>query len=450
MKTYNGMKGKKVLVLGLAKSGEAAARLLQRLGAEVTINDAKPLEENEQAQRLDKEGFQIISGSHPLSLLDQGYELIVKNPGIPYSNPLLQEAAKRDLLVITEIELAYLISEAEIIAITGSNGKTTTTTLVHHMMNESARNPLIAGNIGTVACEVAETATEDDVIVMEVSSFQLMGISTYRPKISVLLNIFDAHLDYHGSKDAYIDAKANIGANQTDSDFIVYNADDPIVSKMVTNLHATKIPFTQKALLANGLSVYHGALYINAEKLLDVSEIVLPGTHNLENILAAVGASYVAGAKKEQMIHVLKTFVGVEHRLQFVRALEGRSFYNDSKATNILATKKALAAFDAPVILLAGGLDRGNEFDALIPSLGHVSKLITFGETATKLKKVAEAAGVATIYEANRVDDAVSLAWENSTVGEVILLSPACASWDQYRTFEERGLEFMSAVMKIG
>ncbi|KGA97013.1 UDP-N-acetylmuramoyl-L-alanyl-D-glutamate synthetase [Alkalihalobacillus alcalophilus ATCC 27647 = CGMCC 1.3604] len=449
MRAIQELAGKQVLVLGLAKSGEAAARLLHQLGVKVTINDAKPYKENLQAQQLEQAGFRVVCGEHPLSLLDEPFEFIVKNPGIPYTNPLVKEAKRRHLPVITEIELAYQISEADIVAITGSNGKTTTTTLIYEMLQKSSKQPLIAGNIGTVACEVAAKATKNNVIVMEVSSFQLMGTLTFQPKVSVLLNLFDAHLDYHGTKEEYIKAKANIVAKQAESDYFIYNLDDPLVCEVATLTKATKVPFTQKSLLEKGLSVFEGNLYFNGEMIIPVNEIVLPGAHNLENILAAVGAAILSGASIVQVKHVLKTFSGVEHRLQFVEQIDHRLFYNDSKATNILATKKALEAFDKPVILLAGGLDRGNEFDELIPALKNVSKLITFGQTAPKLERIAREANVGEVILAEKVEDAVQKAWQHSVEGEVILLSPACASWDQYKTFEVRGKEFINAVARI-
>nr|WP_273840281.1 UDP-N-acetylmuramoyl-L-alanine--D-glutamate ligase [Halalkalibacter alkalisediminis] len=442
-------KGRKILVLGLAKSGEAAARLLYRLGAFVTVNDSKPYEENDQAQKLEQLGIKVICGHHPLELLDEGFEMVVKNPGIPYSNPIVSEAINKGITVVTEIELASAISPAEIVAITGSNGKTTTTTLIYEMLKNSLRTPLLAGNIGTVACEVAEHATEQNVIVLEVSSFQLLGTKSFKPKVSVFLNLFDAHLDYHGTKDEYLHAKARITVNQTSEDYLVFNADDEAVSKVAHSSKAKLIPFSTKRDLKSGLYVKNGWIYVDDESLVKIDSIVLPGEHNLENILAAIGAALTMGAKREQIEHVLKTFTGVEHRLQFVKEYQGRRFYNDSKATNILASQKALESFSQPTILLAGGLDRGNEFGELAPSLVHVKVLVTFGETKDKLAKVAEQAGIETILFAEQMEEAVRLAYKHSLSGDIILLSPACASWDQYKTFEERGKRFVEAVQRL-
>lgn len=440
----------RVLVLGLAKSGLAAATLLHELGASVTVNDQKPLDENEAAKRLKNIGIRVICGGHPLDLLDEPFDLLVKNPGIPYSNPIVAKALEKGLPIVTEVELAYEICEAPFIGITGSNGKTTTTTLIYEMLKEGEKKPLIAGNIGTVACEVAKTACEDNWVVTELSSFQLMGVRTFRPRIAVLLNIFDAHLDYHGTKEAYAQAKGNLFKNQTANDYAVVNADDEWVRKLADLSNATKIWFSATKPLERGAYLKDAVLYWNDEKIINVSEIALPGKHNLENILAAVCAAKLAGVDNEAIVRVLTTFTGVKHRLQYVSTINGRKFFNDSKATNILATQKALSAFDdQPIILLAGGLDRGNEFDDLIPYLHHVKAIVLFGQTAPKLERVAKEAGIETIYHVDNVEKAVPVAYEISQPGDIILLSPACASWDQYKTFEQRGDIFISAVHKL-
>jgi UDP-N-acetylmuramoylalanine--D-glutamate ligase len=443
-------KQKNVLVLGLAKSGFAAAKLLHELGANVTVNDQKPLSENEEARVLEALGIRLVCGSHPLELLDEPFDVMVKNPGIPYSNPMVQKALQKQIPIITEVEIAYHLSKAPIIGITGSNGKTTTTTLIYEMLQAAKRRPLIAGNIGTVACEVAKNTRDDQVMVMELSSFQLMGTIEFRPHIAVLLNIFDAHLDYHGTKEAYAAAKGNIFKNQTESDYAIVNADDELVMKLAEDGHATKVFFSTTKQLNKGAYIKDEAIYFNNEKVIDISQIALRGKHNLENILAAISAAKLAGADNDAIQHVLTTFTGVAHRLQFVADINGRKFYNDSKATNILATQKALSAFENErVILLAGGLDRGNEFDELIPYLKHVKAMITFGQTASKLERVAREAGIETIKRVDNVEQAAFVAYELSERGDIILLSPACASWDQYKTFEQRGDMFVNAVHKL-
>jgi UDP-N-acetylmuramoylalanine--D-glutamate ligase len=442
-------KDKNVLVLGLAKSGYAAAKILQELGANVMINDMKPLEENETAQSLQALGIRVICGGHPLELVDESTFAIIKNPGIPYTNPLIQKAINFHIPVLTEVELAYQISEAPFIGITGSNGKTTTTTLVFEMLKAGKKNPLIAGNIGKVACEVVQKASPNQYIVTELSSFQLLGVQTFRPKISIFLNLFEAHLDYHGTKAEYGKAKANIFKEQTKEDFVIVNRDDKEVCDLAASSNAKKIYFSTKQEIPDGACIVDGSLRFLDQSLISVEEIALPGEHNLENILAAISAAKLVGVNNEAIRSVLRTFTGVKHRLQFVVTKNERNFYNDSKATNILATTKALSAFTQAIILLAGGLDRGNEFDELIPYLKNVKALITFGQTADKLKKTAHLAGIKTIEHVDNVEKAVPVAYNLSSPNDVILLSPACASWDQYKTFEVRGDIFVEAVHRL-
>ncbi|MEJ9211100.1 UDP-N-acetylmuramoyl-L-alanine--D-glutamate ligase [Bacillus smithii] len=449
MKTITKFQHKKVLVLGLAKSGASAASLLHKLGAFVTVNDKKPLQENPQAQDLLEQGIKVITGSHPIELLDEGYEYIVKNPGIPYSNPLVRGALERGIPVLTEIELAYLISEAPIIGITGTNGKTTTTTLIFDMLEKDGKRPLIAGNIGKVASKVAQKATEENIVVMELSSFQLMGIETFRPHISIITNLYEAHLDYHGTKEEYAKAKANITRNQTEDDYLILNGDQEELIELTKFSKAKKVLFSTKRVIEDGAYIQDGSVYFRGEKLIDTEEIALPGSHNLENILAAVAAVKLAGGGNEAIRNILKVFAGVKHRTQYVGEVNGRKFYNDSKATNTLATKAALSAFKSPIILLAGGLDRGNGFDDLIPYLKNVKAVITFGQTAEKISETARKAGIKTIVHAENVSDAVPKAYQLSEKGDIILLSPACASWDQYKTFEQRGDIFIEAVHRL-
>ncbi|KAB2337417.1 UDP-N-acetylmuramoyl-L-alanine--D-glutamate ligase [Cytobacillus depressus] len=446
MKQINHFRHKKILVLGLAKSGVAAASLLHKLGAFVTVNDFKPLSENLEAQHLLEKGITVICGEHPLGLLEEGFELIVKNPGIPYTNPLVKGALERGIPVITEVELAYLISEAPFIAITGTNGKTTTTTLVYEMLKAGQKLPLIAGNIGTVASEVAQEASNENTIVIELSSFQLMGIGEFNPKIAILTNLYDAHLDYHGTRKDYVQAKANITKNQTEHEFFVVNADQDDVMKVAAGSNAKIIPFSTKKILDAGAYINNGWIYFNDEKIMETKDIALPGMHNLENILSAVAAAKLSSVDNEAIYQVLHTFNGVKHRLQFILEHDGRKFYNDSKATNILATQNAISAFEEPIVLLAGGLDRGNEFDELIPYFKNVKAVVTFGQTAPKIERAAVQAGIKTIKHVDNVEKAVPLAYQLSEQGDVILLSPACASWDQYKTFEVRGDIFIQAV----
>ncbi|OLS42013.1 UDP-N-acetylmuramoyl-L-alanine--D-glutamate ligase [Bacillus sp. MRMR6] len=449
MKKIETYRHKKILVLGLAKSGVTAAALLHKLGAFVTVNDKKPLSENPEAQGLLEQGIKVICGEHPVELLEDGFELIVKNPGIPYQNPIVEGAVKKGIPVITEVELAYQISEAPFIGITGTNGKTTTTTLIYEMLREGQKQPLIAGNIGTVASSVAEEATEENLIVIELSSFQLMGVTTFNPKIAIITNLYDAHLDYHGTRKEYTKAKANITKNQSETEYLIVNADQQEVMEITKESRAVIVPFSTTKLLSAGADIRDGWICFHGEQVMLIDDIALPGVHNLENILASMAAVKLSGVGNKDIQAVLRSFTGVKHRLQFVAEMDDRKFYNDSKATNILATVKALSAFNKPTILLAGGLDRGNEFDELKPYLKHVKAIVTFGQTAAKIERVAAESGINLIKRVDNVEKAVPVAYRYSEPGDVILLSPACASWDQYKTFEVRGDIFIDAVHKL-
>ncbi|WP_342541842.1 UDP-N-acetylmuramoyl-L-alanine--D-glutamate ligase [Paenisporosarcina sp. FSL H8-0542] len=449
MKSITQFTSKKVLVLGLAKSGVAAAELLHKLGAFVTVNDAKPFEESQDAQNLLSKGITVICGRHPEDLLDEGFEYVIKNPGIPYHNPIVSDAISRGIPVWTEIELAYLISEAPFIGITGSNGKTTTTTLLFHILNQGGQKPLIAGNIGTVACSVAQEAQTDQIIVTELSSFQLMGIDQFKPKISILTNLYEAHLDYHGSFEEYGEAKFAVTKNQTSEDIFIYNADQSAVVNYASKTKAKLLPFSTKGRRQDGISADAERIYWLGEPFLERKSIALPGEHNLENILAAVATSILMSCPKETIEHVLTSFTGVKHRTQFVREWKQRRFFNDSKATNTLATKSALAAFKEPIILIAGGLDRGHSFEEMREYMGNVKVIVTFGETAERLIEFAESCGVKGLEKVENIQQAVHVATELSKPHDVILLSPACASWDQYANFELRGDDFIQAVFQI-
>ncbi|MGX4669141.1 UDP-N-acetylmuramoyl-L-alanine--D-glutamate ligase [Cerasibacillus sp. JNUCC 74] len=434
-----------ILVLGLAKSGTAAARVLLQHGKKVRVNDQKAAANDSEVKKLKAMGADMILGSHPICVLDE-IEIIVKNPGINYENPIIKEAVERQIPIITEIEIAAQLTDAPIIGITGSNGKTTTTTLTTEMLKKSNQAVKVAGNIGIVATEIAENLVENERLVLELSSFQLMGVDKFKPKIAVLLNIFEAHLDYHKTFENYKQAKFNIFKNQTEDDYLVYNANDKNIIAEVGKCKATKIPFSVKEQLANGAWMDENSIYFKDEKIMDRIDISLLGEHNYENILAAVAAAKLSGATNEGIRTVLSMFTGVKHRLQFVGNFHERFFYNDSKATNTLATQKALSAFEQPVILLAGGLDRGNEFTDLLPYMKHVKALVLFGETANKLKEIGKKANIPVIRLTENVQSAVQIAFEISQQKDIILLSPACASWDQYRTFEERGDMFIQAV----
>ena len=444
---------KRVLVIGLAKSGVAVAKLLLHQGSMVTVNDRIPLEENPDAKSLIEEGIRVLAGSHPVDLLEEHFDFVVKNPGIPYHNCMVEAAMKKGIPVYTEVEIAYQLLEGLIIGITGSNGKTTTTTLVSLMLKESfpEREVYAAGNIGIPLSQLAEQSTKEDIYVSELSSFQLMGIDQFKPKISCIVNIFSAHLDYHGTREEYIKAKLQLTKNQTEDDYLVYNADYPeLITLIEGHTKATLVPFSRKSVLEFGACVEGDYICFNGEKVIPVSTIQVPGTQNVENVLAAVAISKLAGASNEGIQKAVQNFHGVKHRTQFVKEVNKRRFYNDSKATNIIATQTALRSFtNQSVVLIAGGLDRGNGFDELVPDLKAVSAIVLYGETKEKLQEAAKVAGVPVIEIVNTLEEATKKAYAISKEDDIILLSPACASWDQFKSFEIRGDEFIQVVENL-
>lgn len=448
MKKLNNFPYQHVLVLGLAKSGEAAAQLLYDSKVTFTINDLTPLENNEIAKYFQSLGVPVVTGEHPISLLDD-VDLVVKNPGIPYNNPIVKEALKRNIPIITEVELSYYLFNGTLIGITGSNGKTTTTTLIFELLNEAKLQPVIAGNIGQVATNVARTQKDGQPIVMELSSFQLKAIKKFKPNISILLNLTEAHLDFHETMEDYLDSKLNITKNQTESDVVIYNFEEEKIKSNVLTKPIKKLPFSTKQYLRDGVSLKDNKIYYKDEVIIERQQIALPGNHNLENVLAAIAVSKVMDVPNEVIKNVLKSFTGVKHRLQFVKELNGRKFYNDSKATNILATIKAIEAFNEPTVLIAGGLDRGNEYDELFQHFNNVKSCVVYGESSEKLVEAARRNGFNKIEKVNNLEQATILAYENSEKGDIILLSPACASWDQFSSFEERGDMFIQFVHKL-
>jgi UDP-N-acetylmuramoylalanine--D-glutamate ligase len=450
MRAISDYQNKKVLVLGLAKSGLNAARLLHRLGAYVTVNDAKDFHENPDAQALVEDGIRVISGGHPVELLDENFELMVKNPGIPYSNPMVVRAQELNIPIITEPELAYEVSETDWVGVTGTNGKTTTTTLIGLMLNAGGQVAHAAGNIGIPLSQVAQDAKAGETIVAELSSFQLMGITKLHPHVAVLTNIYEAHLDYHGSRENYVNAKMRITMNQTADDYFVMNWDLAEMHDLAKRSKAQIVPFSRKHAEGARAYVEDGNLCFDGDAIMPVDELKIPGNHNIENALAAIAVAKLHGVDNAAIVSVLSSFTGVKHRIQYVTTINGRRFYNDSKATNVEAASVAITAFTAPEVLIAGGLDRHLSMDDLVPLMQkHVKALITYGETAPLMVEAAKDAGIESIKRVDNLNEAVPAAYAASAEGDVVLLSPAAASWDQFNTFEERGDLFIADVEKL-
>lgn len=447
MKNISKYQGKKVLVIGFGISGINAAKLLVKLGATVVANDQKvPTDPSIEAD-LQAAGIETLTGSNPLSLADAGFDYVVKNPGIPYDVPLVAKFVAQGTPIITEAELAAEIFAGNLVAVTGSNGKTTTTTLIQKMLAAGLPHRVeYAGNIGVSFSKVAQELTASDTIVTELSSFQLLGAPTLKPHVAVITNIFANHLDYHKTRQNYVNAKLNITRHQTKEDYLVINWDREEWQQLARRTDATVVPFSREMKSKAGAYVENGNFCWRGEVIMPVAKLRLIGPQNVENALAAIAAAKLSGVANEAIIEVLTTFAGVRHRLQFVTEYQGRLFYNDSKSTDIEATEVALQGFRQPVILLAGGLDRGYTFERLVPYFkAHVKHLIVFGECEDKMAAAGMGAGVPVTHAADAVA-AVPVAWQLSAPGDVILLSPANASWDQFPSFEVRGDKFIAAV----
>ncbi|QWQ39363.1 UDP-N-acetylmuramoyl-L-alanine--D-glutamate ligase [Gemella sp. zg-570] len=440
------IKNKVVLVLGFARSGYKTALVLTKLGVKVVLNASEDLSEDTEALSLEKLGVKLISGGHHLSLLDK-IDLIVKNPGIPYNIEILETAKNKNIPIITEIELTSLLFNNRIIGITGTNGKTTTAKLIYEMLSLKNKKVKLAGNIGFPAIEVAYENGEDTILVTEISSFQLNGTEKFKPYISLITNLGEAHLDYHGSKENYQNIKKRIFKNQDKNDFLVLNIQDKN-NYEVEKINANIIYYSSKNDKNADAYVESGWLKYKNTDIFEISKVKLPGQHNLENIINATIVAILENVSIADIQKIVYNFIGVEHRLQYIGDIDGVKYYNDSKATNPVSTLKALSGFERNVILIAGGKDRGINFQELASELHKVKLLICFGESKNILINLAKKNNIKYI-EASKVDNATIIAFKKSENGDTVLLSPACASWDQYKNFEVRGQEFIDTFNKI-
>ncbi|WP_248926604.1 UDP-N-acetylmuramoyl-L-alanine--D-glutamate ligase [Paenibacillus hamazuiensis] len=455
-------RGREVVILGLARSGVAVAKLFHEMGANVTVNDKKDRSQCPEADELSALGISVICGSHPSELIHKGVSLVVKNPGIPYKIEPIVKAQELGIEIVTEVEVAYHICAAPIIGITGSNGKTTTTTWTGLIFEAAGMKPIVAGNIGRALTEAALEASADNWMVVELSSFQLKGTVDFRPRIACLLNIYETHLDYHGTMEDYVASKAKLFAGQQPGDIAVLNADDAVCRSLMPQLKADVIPFSRKEELAHGVYLNSQQTIVYRDKqgqihpVIPAKELGIPGSHNAENAMAAVAIAIAAGAPLSVIATVLHEFHGVEHRLELVGSRGEVKYYNDAKATNPSATIKAINALDRPIILIAGGLDRGSDYMELLPVFKErVKGVVALGETRHKIQRVAELAGLSrikTVDTANAQDairEAVQAAAALAEPGDIVLLSPACASWDMFPSYEERGRMFKQSVHNL-
>lgn len=441
---------KKVGVLGLGKSGLSVALFLKTAGAEVIANEGRQLSGSETEKTLQAAGITVVSGEHPEGLFAD-CNFIVKSPGISYKHDLLQEALEKGTPIYTDIEILSPETPAKIVGITGTNGKSTTTSLVVDILNHclTEGKAYASGNIGIPLAEVLPEVTPDDVLVTELSSFQLMGTETYKPAVAIITNLYSAHLDYHENRDNYVEAKKQLIKNLTSDEVFIYNADQAELVEWAAQTPAQLIPFSRLSVLEQGVYAKEGKVYYGDEYICERSDIRIPGTHNLENALAAIALAKAFDLSHACIIEVLRTYAGMVHRLQFVKEWQGRKIYNDSKATNFLASQNALESFEEPIVLLAGGLDRKEDLSPLLPMIKkHVKAMFVQGENQADFIELAKKAKIP-VMSAATMEEAVSKAFEESAKGDVILFSPASASWDQYESFEIRGEAFMKAVEDI-
>lgn len=452
--TMGDWRGKKVLVIGAGKSGLAASRYLAGKGAKVVLADQKEAPAFEQpVASLVPPGVELILGGYP-PLEEGGFDLVVLSPGVPLSHPVVVRARTLGISVTGELELAFRRARAPVVAITGTNGKTTTTALTGQIFREAGIKTLVAGNIGRPLIAEVEGYGPQDAIVLEVSSFQLETAETFRPRVAAVLNITPDHLDRHGTMEAYVAAKARIFARQREEDVTVLNYDDPLTRSLASSCPGRVVFFSRREKLAQGAFLRDGWITIEeagkAHPLLPAGELPIPGLHNLENALAAAACAWWWGIPGEKIAEALRRFPGVPHRLEPVAEINGVVYVNDSKGTNPEASIKALEAFDRPIVLIAGGRNKGSDFTAFAQVVKKKARaLVVLGECASQVAEAARAAGMREIYRAFDLREAVLTAHRLARPGDVVLLSPACASWDMFKNYEERGDRFKEIVREL-
>ena len=445
---------KRVLVLGLGISGVSTAKALTKLGAKVVISDLKTEEELRNfLTEIRDMNLETYFGTNNVPL--DNIDLIVKSPGIPLTIDIIKEATKRGIEVITDLELAYRISpDRNYIAITGTNGKTTTTTLVGELFKGCGFNTHVSGNIGVGILWDLVNSNSEDVFVIEASSFQLESTKEFKPKVSVILNITPDHINWHRVYENYINAKKKVFINQASNEYTILNYDDPLLKEIGKEVKSNLVWFSVDNKLSKGAYIENGYVVINdgkrIYKVVKIEDLRILGKHNLENVLASVSVGWIMGLDLKLMGEIIKNFKGVEHRIEYVDTIDGVKFYNDSKGTNPDASIKAVLAVNPPIILIAGGQDKGSEFDSLIESFeNRVKSLVLLGETKEKIKNTALKHGFKNVHMVNNMKEAVYKSFQLAEPGDSVLLSPACASWDMYSSFELRGHDFKNVVSSL-
>ncbi|MBM7557936.1 UDP-N-acetylmuramoyl-L-alanine--D-glutamate ligase [Halanaerobacter jeridensis] len=449
------LENKLVTVVGLGmRTGIEVVKFLAQKNAKIIITDAK--EENELTEELDaleEYEFQLDVGGHSLELILES-DLIVVSPGVPADIPLLQQAEEKEIEIIGEIELAYRFASAPLVGITGTNGKTTATTLLGEITEDLNRNVTVGGNIGRALIKDLPNLEEEDLAIAEISSFQLEWVKKFKTKISVVLNITPDHLNRHADFDEYINAKKRLVTQQQEDDYAILNYDDQIVRNFADDTKAEVIFFSRKEKVEGGVFVKDGwiinDLDYQGEQLIAVDDLGLVGPHNLENILAVVTCALLLGIAKEDLIATLKSFTGIEHRLEKFATIEGVTYINDSKATNPAAAIKGLQSFSDSVILIAGGMDKNSDFADFASEIPQrVKSLLLLGETAPEIEAEVKKLNYNNFLHVDSIAEAAEKAYTLAEEGDVVLLSPACASWDMFSSYKERGNLFKAAVNNL-
>lgn len=453
------MADKKVLVFGSGISGIAAAQLLLKNKADVVLYDGnKELDENKIKKQIcagecTDQKITVILGELTEDVLDQ-IQLMVISPGVPTDLPVVERFREKDIPIWGEIELAYRVGRGDVLAITGTNGKTTTTALLGEIMKNFNEDTYVVGNIGNPYTSVADQTSDDTVIVAEMSSFQLETVSTFHPKVSAILNLSPDHLNRHHTMEAYIEAKQKIAMNQTKEDTCVLNYEDEVTRKFGEGLEVDVLYFSSQRVLDKGVYLKDGSIFYNSGKkeikICHVEELKLLGTHNYENVMAAVAMAVSYGVPVDVIRKSVMEFQGVEHRIEFVAEKNGVAYYNDSKGTNPDAAIKGIQAMNRPTLLIGGGYDKDSSYDEWISAFdGKVKKLVLIGATKEKIAKTAERLGFTQSVFADTFEEAVKICIENAVPGDAVLLSPACASWGMFKNYEERGDKFKELVNQI-
>lgn len=443
---------KKVLILGMARSGYEAAKVLTRKNNKVILNDFKEekLQNQDQVKELRDLGVELIFGSHPDDLLDSSFDYLIKNPGIAIDHPYVVEARNLGIEVINEVEMTYRLLPADVtlVGITGTNGKTTTTTLTYLILKEAFKDRVhLTGNIGYPFCSCLDKLKKDDIIVMEISCQQGENIKEFKPHIGVFTNISEAHIDFMKTFEHYKEVKSRMFYNQDENDIAIMNIENNEVINTLDRIKSKSKYFSSKNEI-NGCYLKDGFIYYYNEKVIDISHIKIPGNHNLENCMAAIMVAKEFNVENEMIDQVLSEFTGVEHRLEYVDTVDGVRYYNDTEATNIKCTQIALSSFDQDITIILGGLERGQNFEDLIPYMKNVKNIIGIGQCRERVKEFGEKLNIPTyIYE--KLEDGFKKCVEVTQNGGIVLLSPASASWDQYKECEIRGAEFKQYVKEL-